>query len=174
MKDIKDYIKTIPNFPKEGIMFRDITSVIEDPDGLKLSIDEMTNLIKDLDFNVIVGPESRGFIFGMPIAYNLNKAFVPIRKKGKLPRETIEESYDLEYGSATLEIHKDAIKPGDKVVVIDDLIATGGTLEAIVKLIERLGGQVVRVCTLIELVDLKAREKMPQYDIRSVVKYEGE
>lgn len=174
MKDIKDYIKTIPNFPKEGIMFRDITSVIEDPEGLKLSIDEMTSLIKDLDFNVIVGPESRGFIFGMPIAYNLNKAFVPVRKKGKLPRETIEESYDLEYGSATLEVHKDAIKPGDKVVVIDDLIATGGTLEAIIKLIERLGGQVVRVCTLIELVDLKARDKMPQYDIRSVVKYKGE
>ena len=133
MKDLKDYVRTIPDFPEKGVMFKDITSVLQDSEGLKLAIDKMQEKIEKLEFDVVVGAESRGFLFGMPIAYNLNKSFVPVRKKGKLPGETISESYDLEYGSATLEIHKDAIKPGQKVVIIDDLIATGGTLEAIVK-----------------------------------------
>ena len=174
MKELKDYVRTIPNFPEEGIMFRDITTVMQDPDGLKLAIDTMQDLVKDLDFDVVVGAESRGFIFGMPIAYNMKKAFVPIRKKGKLPYKTIEESYDLEYGKATLEIHEDAIKPGQKVVIVDDLIATGGTSEAMIKLVEKLGGKVVQLNFLIELSDLKGRERLAGYDVKSCVQYEGE
>lgn len=174
MKKLEDYVTTIPNFPKEGIMFRDITSVIEDKEGLKLAIDSIEEALKDVDFNIVMAPESRGFIFGMPIAYNMNKGFVPVRKKGKLPRETISEDYALEYGTATLEIHKDSLKPGDKVVIIDDLIATGGTLEAIIRLARRSGAQVVKVVSLIELVDFKVRDKITDVDIESVIKYEGE
>lgn len=174
MKKLEDYVTTIPNFPKEGIMFRDITSVIEDKEGLKLAIDSIEEKLKDVDFNIVMAPESRGFIFGMPIAYNMNKSFVPVRKKGKLPRETISEDYALEYGTATLEIHKDSLKPGDKVVIIDDLIATGGTLEAIIRLARRSGAQVVKVVSLIELVDFKVRDKITDVDIESVIKYEGE
>ena len=122
MKTIDDYIRSIPDFPEEGIIFRDITSVLQDADGLHLAIDSMQEKIADLDFDVVVGPESRGFIFGVPIAYNLHKSFVPVRKKGKLPCETISEEYDLEYGSAVIEMHKDAIHPGQKVVIVDDLI----------------------------------------------------
>lgn len=139
MKTIDDYIRSIPDFPEEGIIFRDITSVLQDADGLHLAIDSMQEKIADLDFDVVVGPESRGFIFGVPIAYNLHKSFVPVRKKGKLPCETISEEYDLEYGSAVIEMHKDAIHPGQKVVIVDDLIATGGTTEAIIKLVNQLG-----------------------------------
>ena len=128
MKELKDYVRTIPNFPEEGIMFRDITSVLQDPDGFKLAIDEMTRLVSDLDFDVVLGAESRGFIFGMPIAYNNRKPFVLIRKKGKLPCETVQQSYDLEYGQATIEMHKDSIQKGQKVLIVDDLIATGGTI----------------------------------------------
>lgn len=174
MKKLEDYIRTIPNFPKQGIMFRDITTVLQDKDGLQLAINSMQENLKDIDFDVVVGAESRGFIFGMPIAYNLKKAFVPIRKKGKLPAETISESYDLEYGQATLEIHKDSIKKGQKVVIVDDLIATGGTAEAMIKLVERLGGEVVQLNFLIELEDLKAREKLADYEIKSCIKYKGE
>ncbi len=141
MKSVEDYVRSIPDFPEEGIIFRDVTSVLQDADGLHLAIDKMQENLKDVDFDVIVGPESRGFIFGVPIAYNMHKAFVPVRKKGKLPCETVEMSYDLEYGSATIEMHKDSIQPGQKVVIIDDLIATGGTIEAIIKLVEQLGGQ---------------------------------
>ena len=141
MKKIEEYVRTIPDFPEPGIMFRDVTSVLQDPDGLKLAIDSMIKLLDGVDFDIIAGAESRGFIFGMPIAYALGKAFIPVRKKGKLPLETVEESYDLEYGSATIEMHKDSIKPGQKVVIIDDLIATGGTVEACAKMIERLGGR---------------------------------
>lgn len=173
MKKVEDYVRSIPDFPEEGIIFRDITSVLQDPDGLKMAIDQMDECLKDTDFDVVVGPESRGFIFGVPIAYNNNKGFVPIRKKGKLPCETISEEYALEYGTATLEVHKDAIKPGQKVVIIDDLIATGGTTEAIIKLIERLGGEVVKVVFLIELEGLNGREKLKGYDIDSVIKYPG-
>ena len=174
MKELKDYIRTIPNFPKEGVMFRDITTIIQDKDGLKLAIDSIQKELDGIDFDMVVAPEARGFIFGMPIAYNLNKSFVPIRKKGKLPAETVEESYDLEYGKATIEVNKDAIKNGDKVVIIDDLIATGGTIEAMVKLVEKLGGQVVKIVCLIDLPDLKGKEKLANYDISTIVAFEGE
>lgn len=173
MKELKEYVRSIENFPKEGIIFRDITTLLQDPEGLQLAINDMQEKIKNIDFDIVVGPESRGFIFGVPIAYNLKKAFVPVRKPGKLPSETISENYDLEYGQATLEIHKDAIKKGQKVVIIDDLMATGGTLEAIVKLVERLGGQVVRICCLIELPELNGREKLKNYDIDTLIIYEG-
>lgn len=172
MKELKEYVRSIENFPKEGIIFRDITTLLQDPEGLQLAINDMQEKIKNIDFDIVVGPESRGFIFGVPIAYNLKKAFVPVRKPGKLPSETISENYDLEYGQATLEIHKDAIKKGQKVVIIDDLMATGGTLEAIVKLVERLGGQVVRICCLIELPELNGREKLKNYDIDTSIIYE--
>lgn len=174
MKNLKDYVRSINDFPKEGIVYRDVTAVLQDKDGLHLAIDSMIDKLKDTDYDKVVAPESRGFIFGMPIAYTMNKAFIPVRKKGKLPCKTISQDYDLEYGSATLEIHEDSIKPGDKVVIIDDLIATGGTLEAIIKLVERLGGQVVKVCALIELVDLKGRELLEGYDVVSSIEYEGE
>jgi adenine phosphoribosyltransferase len=173
MKDLQSYVRSIPDFPEPGIVFRDVTSVLQDKDGLKMAIDQMQELLDGLDFDVIVGPESRGFIFGVPIAYNLNKAFVPIRKKGKLPCETISMDYDLEYGKATIEIHKDAIKPGQKVVIVDDLIATGGTIEAITKLIEMLGGEVVKIVFLMELKGLKGRQKLGNYDIDAVIQYEG-
>ncbi len=173
MKDLKDYVRTIPDFPEPGIMFRDVTSILQDADGLKLSIDELMKKLEGVDCDVIVGPESRGFIFGVPIAYLTHKGFVPVRKKGKLPCETVEISYDLEYGSATIEVHKDAIKPGQKVVIVDDLIATGGTTEAIVKLIEQLGGKVVKILFVMELEGLNGRERLKGYDVDSVIKYEG-
>lgn len=173
MKKLEEYVRSIPDFPKKGIIFRDITSVLQDADGLQLSINSMQELIGDLDFDVIVGPESRGFIFGVPIAYNMKKAFVPVRKKGKLPCETVEREFDLEYGSAVIEMHKDAIKPGQKVVIIDDLIATGGTIEAIVKLVESLGGEVVKIVFLMELAGLAGREKLSGYDVASAIVYEG-
>lgn len=174
MKELKDYVTSINDYPKKGIIFRDVTSILDDSEGLKLAIDELQKCLDGVSFDKVVAPESRGFIFGMPIAYNLNKGFVPVRKKGKLPRKTVSQSYDLEYGSATLEIHEDAIKPGEKVVIIDDLIATGGTTEAIIKLVERLGGKVVKIVNLIELVDLGARKRLEGYDIASVIKYKGE
>lgn len=174
MKDLEKYIRTIKDFPKKGIMFRDITSAIQDPVGLKLSINEMQNLLKDIEFDVIAGIESRGFIFGMPIAYNLGKSFVPIRKAGKLPCEKISETYDLEYGTATIEIHKDAIKPGQKVIIVDDLIATGGTVKAAINLIEKLGGIVEKAIFLIELPDLGGRKKLKGYTVDSVLSYDGE
>jgi len=174
MKEIEKYIRTIPDFPAKGVMFRDITSAIQDPKGLKLAIDEMQELLKDVEFDVIAGIESRGFIFGMPIAYNLGKAFIPIRKKGKLPCDTVSVSYELEYGTATIEMHKDAIKPGQRVVIIDDLIATGGTVEAAAKLVEEVGGVVSKMLFLIELPDLGGRKKLGKYEILSVLSYEGE
>lgn len=173
MKKLEDYIRSIPDFPEEGIIFRDISTVLQDKDGLRMSIDHMQALLDGKDIDVIVGPESRGFIFGVPIAYNLNKAFVPVRKKGKLPCETIEMEYDLEYGTATIEIHKDAIKPGQKVAIVDDLIATGGTIEAITKLVESLGGEVVKIIFLIELEGLHGRDKLTKYDVDAVLKYDG-
>ena len=173
MKKIEEYVRSIPDFPEPGIIFRDVTSILQDPDGLKLSIDLIQEKLEGLDFDVIAGTESRGFIFGVPVAYNMHKAFVPVRKKGKLPCETVSREYALEYGSAAIEIHKDAIKPGQKVVVIDDLIATGGTIEAAVKLIEELGGEVVKVVFLMELAGLKGRERLKDYDVESVICYEG-
>ena len=173
MKKLEEYVRSIPDFPEPGIIFRDITSILQDADGLHLAIDEMQALLSDVDVDVIIGTESRGFIFGMPIAYNLHKPFVPVRKKGKLPCETISCTYDLEYGTATIEIHKDAIKPGQKVAIVDDLIATGGTVEASIKMVEQLGGQVVKCIFLMELAGLKGREKLAGYDVASVLCYEG-
>lgn len=173
MKDLKDFVVTIPNYPKDGIMFRDITSVIQSAEGLQLAIDSMQNLVKDIDYDVIVGPESRGFVFGMPMAYNDHKPFVMVRKPGKLPRETISQSYDLEYGSATLEIHKDALYPGEKVLIVDDLIATGGTTEAIVKLVERLDAKVAGMVFLMELKGLHGRDRLKDYRIEAAISYDG-
>ena len=173
MKPLEEYVRSIPDFPEPGIIFRDITSILQDADGLKLAIESMQKCLDDVEFDVVVGTESRGFIFGVPIAYNLHKPFVPVRKKGKLPCETISQSYDLEYGSATIEMHKDSIKPGQKVVIVDDLIATGGTVEAAIKMVEALGGEVVRVVFLMELAGLKGRERLKDYSVSSVLRYEG-
>ncbi len=173
MKPIEEYVVSIPDFPEPGIIFRDVTSVLQDAEGLALAIDLMQEKLKGVEFDLIAGPESRGFIFGVPIAYNLHKPFIPIRKKGKLPRETASIQYELEYGTAELEIHKDAIRPEQRVVIIDDLIATGGTNEAIVKLIEGLGGKVVKTVFLMELAGLKGREKLAGYNVESVIVYPG-
>ena len=173
IKELRDYIIDIPDFPKPGIIFRDVTGILDSAEGLQLAIEELKKLLDGVEFDVIAGAESRGFIFGTPLAYELKKIFVPIRKKGKLPRATIEKSYDLEYGQATIELHKDSIKPGQKVVLIDDLIATGGTIEASAKLIEELGGEVVKMIFLIELEGLGGRKVLEGYDVASVVKYPG-
>ena len=173
MKRLEEYVRCIPDFPEKGVMFRDVTSVLQDADGLHLAIDTMQELVKDLDYDVVVGPESRGFIFGTPIAYNNHKPFVLIRKKGKLPCETVSQKYDLEYGSAEIEMHKDSIKPGQKVVLVDDLIATGGTIEAAAELVESLGGVVVKIIFLMELAGLKGRERLKKYNVDSVIRYEG-
>ncbi len=173
MKKLEDYIRTIPDFPEKGVMFRDITTVIKDPDGLKLAIDLMQEKLEGIEFDVIAGTESRGFIFGMPIAYNLHKPFIPVRKEGKLPAETVKQEYELEYGTATIEIHKDAILPGQKAVIIDDLIATGGTVEAAAKLIEKLGGEVVEMVFLLELAGLNGRERLKDYKVETIVSYPG-
>ena len=173
MKKLEDYVRSIPDFPEPGIIFRDVTSVLQEADGLQLSINGIMDKLKDVDFDVVVGPESRGFIFGVPVAYSMKKAFVPVRKKGKLPCETVSMEYDLEYGSAVIEMHKDSIKPGQKVVIIDDLIATGGTIEAITKLVEQLGGEVVKIVFLMEIAGLDGRKKLAKYDVESVIRYEG-
>ena len=173
MKKVEDYVRSIPDFPEPGIIFRDITTILQDPDGLHLAIQSMQDKLKDTEFDVVVGTESRGFIFGVPIAYNLHKAFVPVRKKGKLPCETVSMEYDLEYGSAVIEMHKDSIKPGQKVVLVDDLVATGGTIEAAIKLVEELGGEVVKVVFLMELAGLKGRERLKGYEVESVLCYDG-
>ena len=173
MKKLEDYVVSIPDFPEEGVIFRDVTSILQDADGLHLAIEEIQKLLEDVEFDVVGGTESRGFIFGMPVAYNLHKSFVPVRKAGKLPRETVSMEYELEYGTATVEIHKDAIKPGQKVVLNDDLTATGGTMQAAAKLVEELGGEVVRIVFLMELAGLHGREKLKDYDVRSVICYDG-
>ncbi len=173
MKKLEEYVRSIPDFPEPGIIFRDITTILQDPDGLHLAIQSMQDKLKYTEFDVVVGTESRGFIFGVPIAYNLHKAFVPVRKKGKLPCETVSMEYDLEYGSAVIEMHKDSIKPGQKVVLVDDLVATGGTIEAAIKLVEELGGEVVKVVFLMELAGLKGRERLKGYEVESVLCYDG-
>ncbi|MBO5564162.1 MAG: adenine phosphoribosyltransferase [Lachnospiraceae bacterium] len=174
MKTIKDYIRTIPDFPEPGIMFRDITTVLQDPDGLKLAIDSMQDLVRDIDFDVIAGAEARGFVFGTPIAYNLHKPMMLVRKKGKLPYKTVSVDYTLEYGDVTtLEIHEDAILPGQKVLLVDDLLATGGTLQAMAKLVEKVGGEVAGILVLLELSGLNGRELLKDYPVFSAVSYEG-
>ncbi len=170
--DFKSKIRVIENFPKEGISFKDITTILKDGEYLRQVVDELSNQLKDLNVDIIVGPEARGFLVGTPVAYNLGIGFVPIRKPGKLPAETLTYEYDLEYGTDSLQIHKDAIKPGQRVAILDDLLATGGTVLATTKLIEELGGEVVSVNFLIELTGLKGREILKKYDVQSLVKYE--
>lgn len=172
-KKLEDYVVTIPDFPEPGIMFRDITSVIQDPDGLKMAVDGLVGLLKDTEFDLVVGPESRGFIFGVPVAYLTGKGFVPVRKKGKLPRATASQAYDLEYGQAEIEIHLDAVRPGQKVVIVDDLVATGGSAEAAAKLVEKLGGHVSKMVFVMELAGLEGRKKLKGYDVESLIVYEG-
>ena len=172
-KKLEEYVVTIPDFPEPGIMFRDITSVIQNPDGLKLAVDGLVDLLKDTEYDLIVGPESRGFIFGVPVAYLTGKGFVPVRKKGKLPRKTVSQKYDLEYGQAEIEMHVDAVKPGQKVVIVDDLIATGGSAEAAAKLVEQLGGEIVKMVFVMELAGLEGRKKLGKYDVESLIVYEG-
>ena len=169
--DLNTLIRDVENFPKEGILFKDITPLLQDAKGLQESIDKMAESVQDVDFDIVIGPESRGFIFGVPLAYKLQKGFVPVRKPGKLPYETIGQSYDLEYGSNTIEMHIDAIKPGQKVIIADDLLATGGTTKAIVDLIEKLGGEVVKIVYLIELEGLNGRELLKGQNIVSLLKY---
>lgn len=173
MKKLEDYVTSIPDFPEPGIIFRDVTTILQDPDGLVMAVDGVRNMLKDMEYDIVIGPESRGFIFGVPVAYAEHKSFVPVRKKGKLPREVLSADYELEYGTATIEIHKDSIKPGQKVVIIDDLIATGGTIEAIIKLVEELGGEVVKICFIMELAGLKGREKLAGYEVESIITYDG-
>jgi adenine phosphoribosyltransferase len=173
MSKIEKYITSIPDFPEPGIIFRDITTVLNDADGLQLAIDELSALLEGEEYDTIAGLESRGFLLGVPIAYKLHKPFIPIRKKGKLPRETIEASYDLEYGSATIELHNEDIRPGSRVVLVDDLIATGGTLEAAARLIEQAGGTVVKIVCLLELKGLDGRSRIKNYPTETVVSYEG-
>ena len=170
--ELKEKIRIIENFPKEGISFKDITTLISDGEGLKESIDRIADHLKDRNIDLVVGPEARGFIFGVPVAYALGVGFVPVRKPGKLPGETISVTYDLEYGTDEIQIHKDAIKPGQRVAVIDDLLATGGTIEAVTKLVEEAGGIVDSVNFVIELTELKGRDKLKGYDVMSLVDYD--
>lgn len=170
--DFKEKIRVIENFPKEGISFKDITTLIANGEGLKTSIDEMVEFLKDKNIDVVVGPEARGFIFGVPVAYALGVGFVPVRKPGKLPFDTVQVEYDLEYGTDCLELHKDAIKPGQRVAIVDDLLATGGTIAAVAKLVEQVGGEVAALAFTIELTELNGKEKLEGYDIMSLVKYD--
>ncbi|MBQ4617992.1 MAG: adenine phosphoribosyltransferase [Clostridia bacterium] len=172
-KRMEDYIISIPDFPHEGILFRDVTSVLQDADGFKLAIDSLLERLEGVEFDVIAGVEARGFLFGAPLSYALHKPFVPVRKKGKLPRETVSCEYELEYGTAEIEIHTDAIKPGQKVVLLDDLLATGGTIKAAAELVEQLGGKIVKALFLVELKGLEGRKTLADYEVDSVVQYEG-
>lgn len=169
--DLKKYVADIPNFPKEGILFRDITPLMNDGEAYKYATKTLCDFAKEVGAELIVGPEARGFIFGCPVAYELGLGFVPIRKPGKLPRETISYAYDLEYGSNTLCVHADSVKKGQKVLIVDDLLATGGTVEATIKLIEQMGGEVVGCAFLIELVDLKGRELIKGYNVKTLIQY---
>lgn len=173
MRELKDYITNIPDFPEKGIIFRDITSLLQDGEGFHAAIDAILDVLKGLEFDLVLGLDARGFLVGAPVAYTLGKGLVPVRKKGKLPRETISAQYELEYGTAELELHTDSLTKGDRVVIIDDLIATGGTLKAAASLVERLGGEVVKIVSLIELTDLNGREKLNGYDVSTIITYEG-
>ena len=169
--NLKEKIRIIEGFPKEGISFKDVTTLLKDSEALKFTIDSMTNVLKNEGIDLIVAPEARGFLFGVPVAYSLGAGFVPVRKKGKLPCETVSATYELEYGNDVLEIHKDAIKPGQRVAIVDDLLATGGTIESVVKMVESLGGEVVSINFVIELTDLKGRERFNKYKVQSLVEY---
>lgn len=169
--DLKTKIRAIKDFPEKGIIFRDITTLLKDAEGMKYAIDQMQEKLESLDFDIVIGPESRGFIFGMPIAYNLGKGFVPVRKKGKLPAKVVSKEYALEYGSAIVEIHEDALEKGQKVVIIDDLLATGGTAKAVAELVEEMGAEVVALDFLVELDELEGRKQLPGYRINSIIHY---
>ena len=169
--DLKKCVRVIEDFPKEGISFKDITTLLKDGKALKYAIDQIVEDLKDKNIDIVVGPEARGFLVGTPVAYALEAGFVPVRKPGKLPRETVSASYDLEYGKNEVHIHADSIKPGENVVIIDDLLATGGTVEATIQLVEQLGGKVVGIAFLIELEALKGREKLKDYNVYSVLTY---
>ncbi len=169
--NLKDYIASIQDFPKEGILFRDITPLLNDPKAYKQTVDTLAEFAKKAGAEVILGPESRGFMFGCPVAIEIGAGFVPVRKPGKLPRATISEKYDLEYGSNELQIHEDAIKPGQKVVIVDDLLATGGTVAATIKMVERLGGEVVGCAFVIELADLNGKELLKDYNVFTLLQY---
>ena len=173
MKKLEDYVISIPDFPKPGILFRDVTGVLASGEGFHLAVEEFCRRLGRVHFVRVIGMVARGFLFGAPGAGRLGKGFVPVRKPGKLPRETIAESYDLEYGQATLEVHKDDIRPGEKIVIVDDLLATGGTAEAAAKLVERLGGTVVKMVFLIELVDLGGRAKLAKDPVDGVIGFPG-
>lgn len=170
--DLKEKIRIIENFPKEGISFKDITTLISDGEGLKEAIDQIVNHLKDKEIDLIVGPEARGFIFGVPVAYALGVGFIPVRKPGKLPGETISINYGLEYGEDQLQLHKDAIKPGQRVAIVDDLLATGGTVQGVAKLVEQAGGEVVSLDFVIELTELNGKDKLEGYDVLSLVQYD--
>ena len=169
--DLRDKIRNIQDFPQEGVLFRDITTLLKDAEGMKEAVDQMTAKLEGIDFDLVLGPESRGFIFGMPVAYNMGKGFVPVRKAGKLPAEVVSKEYALEYGTATIEMHKDAIQPGQKVVIVDDLMATGGTAKAIVEMVEEMGAEVAAMLFLIELDFLEGRKVLPGYKIESIIHY---
>jgi adenine phosphoribosyltransferase len=169
--DLKAYIRVIENFPEPGIRFKDITTLLKHGQAYQYAIDQLKSFCQDKQVDLVVGPEARGFVIGSALAYALGSGFVPVRKPGKLPGETIQESYELEYGKDTLEIHRDAIQPGQKVIIADDLLATGGTISTTIRLIEKLGGQVVGVLFLIELTYLNGREKLTGYDVHSLIQY---
>ncbi|WPC41281.1 adenine phosphoribosyltransferase [Clostridium sp. JS66] len=169
--DLKEKVRVIDGFPKEGISFKDVTTLLQDKDAFKYTVDKIVEYLKDKKIDIVVGPEARGFLFGAPVAYALGAGFVPVRKKGKLPYETISVNYDLEYGSDELEIHKDSIKKNQRIAIVDDLLATGGTIGSVARLVEQLGGEVVTVDFVMELTDLNGREKLKKYDIMSLIKY---
>ena len=171
MKEIINVIRTIPDFPEPGIIFRDITTVLQNPHTLALAVDAITDKLSGVDFDLVIGPESRGFIFAMPVAYKLRKGFIPVRKKGKLPYLTVQKSYKLEYGNAVIEMHRDAVAKGQRVVVIDDLLATGGTCRALAELVEEVGGVIASMVFLIELEALKGRVLLKDYNVQSIIQY---
>jgi adenine phosphoribosyltransferase len=170
--NLVEKIRIIEDFPKKGISFKDVTTLLKDGEAFKYAVDKMIEYAKDKNIDLVVGPEARGFVFGTPVAYGLGVGFVPVRKPGKLPADTLKYEYDLEYGSDCLEIHKDAIKPGQRVLIVDDLLATGGTIASVANLVEQLGGEVAGMCFLIELTGLNGREKLGKYNVESLIKYE--
>jgi adenine phosphoribosyltransferase len=170
--DLKEKIRVIDGFPKAGISFKDITTLLKDKEAFKYTIDSMVDMVRDKKIDLVVGPEARGFLLGAPIAYALGVGFIPVRKPGKLPSDTLRYTYNLEYGTDSLEIHKDAIKKGQKVLIVDDLLATGGTMNSVAKLVEELGGEVAAIGFIIELTGLKGREKLKDYEVNTLVQYE--
>lgn len=173
MKELEQYVTAVPDFPHKGIIFRDITTITKDNRGFRLAIDGLLDCLKDVEYDLIAGPDSRGFLFGAPLAYAANKGFIMFRKPGKLPREVFSQEYELEYGKTSIEVHTDSIKPGDRVVIVDDLIATGGTIKAVADLIEKMSGTVVKIIVILELKGLEGRRMLAKYDVESLIAYDG-